>query len=47
MLRRTANIVVLGLIIHPDESFLVSTPIKVKGIESEKHAFHVYAVEPL
>lgn len=47
MLRRTANIVVLGLIIHPDESFLVSTPIKVKGIESEKHALHVYAVEPL
>ena len=28
-----------GLIIPPDESFLVSTPIKVKGIESEKHAF--------
>lgn len=36
MLRGTANIFVLGLIIHPDESFLVSTPIKVKGIESEK-----------
>lgn len=28
-----------GLIIPPDESFPVSTPIKVKGIESEKHAF--------
>lgn len=28
-----------GLIIPPDESFLVSTPIKVKGIESEKHTF--------
>lgn len=47
MLRRTAIIFVLGLIIHPDESFLVSTPIKVKGIESEKLVFHVYAVEPL
>lgn len=39
MLRRTPNTFVLGLIIHPDESFLVSTPIKVKGRESEKHAF--------
>lgn len=28
-----------GIIIFPDESFLVSTPIKVKGIESENHAF--------
>lgn len=47
LLRHTANIFVLGLIIHPDEPFLVSTPIKVEGIESEKHAIHVYAVEPL
>lgn len=47
MLRCAKNIFVLGLIIHPDESFLVSTPIKVKGIESEKHEFHVYVVEPL
>lgn len=47
MLRRTANVFGLGLIIHPDESFLVSTPIKVKRIESEKHTFHVYAAEPL
>lgn len=39
MLRCSPNTFVLGLIIHPDDSFLVSTPIKVKGIESEKRAF--------
>lgn len=39
MLRCSPNTFVLGLIIHPDESFLVSTPIKVKGIESEKGVF--------
>lgn len=39
MLGCTPNTFVSGLIIPSDESFLVSTPIKVKGIESEKHAF--------
>lgn len=38
MLRGTPHSLVLGLIIQ-DEPFLVSTPINVKGIESEKHAF--------
>lgn len=39
MFRCTPNTLVSGLIISPDEPFLVSTPIKVKGTESEKHAF--------
>lgn len=37
MLRCLPNTLMSGLIILADESFLVSTPIKTQGIESEKH----------
>lgn len=36
----------IGLIIPTNETFLVSTSIKVKGIESEKHV-PVYSIYPL
>ncbi len=38
MLGCTPNVLVSDVIIPPDESFLVSTPMKIKGIESESHA---------